>query len=91
MLGVLFVVHLAMGYQFQSVASVSAILVEEFGFSYLEIGTLICFFLLPGIVVAVPSGLMTRTLADKNPLMLGATAMIAGGLIMAMASTPSAL
>ncbi|MBC8242300.1 MAG: MFS transporter [Alphaproteobacteria bacterium] len=91
MLGVLFVVRLAMGYQFQSVASVSSALVHEFGFSYAQVGTLIGFFLLPGIVVAIPSGLMTRAMADKNLLMLGAATMVAGGVIMGLAETPSAL
>jgi MFS family permease len=91
MLLLLFLVRLSMGYQFQSVASLSTTLVEEFGFSYAEIGTLIGFFLLPGIVVSIPSGLMTRAVTDKNLLMLGAGAMAAGGIVMGMASNPSSL
>ena len=91
MLGVLFAVRLAMGYQFQSVASSASHLVTEFGFSYAQVGTLIGFFLLPGIVFAIPSGLMTRAVSDKNLLMLGALAMIAGALVMAFADGPSAL
>ena len=62
----LFLVRLSMGYQFQSVASLSTTLVEEFGFSYAEIGTLIGFFLLPGIVVSIPSDLMTRAVTDRK-------------------------
>lgn len=91
MLGVLFVVRLAMGYQFQSVASVSSELVQEFGFSYAQVGTLIGLFLLPGIVVAIPSGLMTRAIADKKLLMLGAVTMVAGGIIMGLAETSTGL
>lgn len=91
MLLLLFLVRLSMGYQFQSVASLSSTLVEEFGFSYAEIGTLIGFFLLPGIVVSIPSGLMTRAVTDKNLLMLGAGAMVAGGIVMGMAANPSSL
>ena len=82
MLLVLFFVRLAMGYQFQSVASVSSHLVGELGFSYAEIGTLIGFFLLPGIVIAIPSGVMTRAVTDKNLLMVGAVTMIVGALVM---------
>ena len=41
MLIVLFLVRLAMGYQFQSVASVSTHLVSELGLSYTQVGTLI--------------------------------------------------
>lgn len=40
-LAVLFVARASMGFQFQSIASVSAALVREMGFSYAEIGTLI--------------------------------------------------
>ena len=46
MLMVLFLVRLAMGYQFQSVASVSTHLVSELGLTYTQVGTLIGFFLL---------------------------------------------
>jgi predicted MFS family arabinose efflux permease len=85
MLMVLFLVRLAMGYQFQSVASVSTHLVSELGLSYTQVGTLIGFFLLPGIFVAIPSGTLTRAVTDKNLLMIGALAMIAGALVMATA------
>lgn len=91
MLLVLFVVRLAMGYQFQSVASTASQLVDRFGFSYAQIGTLIGLFLLPGIVVAIPSGLLTRALADKTLLLIGAVAMIVGGLVMGFAETPAML
>ena len=66
MLGILFIARLAMGFQFQSIASVSSHLVEAFGFSYAEIGTLIGLFLLPGIFLAIPSGLLTRAVSDKT-------------------------
>ena len=91
MLLVLFLVRLAMGYQFQSVASVSSYLVNELGFSYAEIGTLIGLFLLPGIFIAIPSGLLTRAVTNKNLLMIGAATMIVGALVMGTAETPRAL
>jgi len=91
MLAILFLVRLAMGYQFQSIASVSSQLVAEFGFSYAEVGTLIGFFLLPGIIVAIPSGLLTRSTADKNLLMIGAGAMIVGAMIIGFGNTPTAI
>jgi predicted MFS family arabinose efflux permease len=85
MLIVLFLVRLAMGYQFQSVASVSTHLVSELGLSYTQVGTLIGFFLLPGIFIAIPSGTLTRAVTDKNLLMIGALTMIVGALVMATA------
>ena len=91
MLLVLFLVRLAMGYQFQSVASVSSDLVSEMGLSYVEIGTLIGLFLLPGVFIAIPSGLLTRAVTNKNLLMIGAATMIAGAIVMGIADSPRAL
>jgi len=91
MLLILFVVRLAMGFQFQSVASTSAQLVDTFGFSYTEIGTLIGFFLLPGVFIAIPSGALTRAVSDKNLLMLGAVAMAIGAWVMGAAADTTEL
>jgi MFS family permease len=87
MLAILFIVRLAMGYQFQSVASVAPQLVETFGFSYAQIGTLIGLFLLPGVFMAMPSGALTRAAPDKTLLMIGAAVMALGSLAMALAGT----
>ena len=86
MLIVLFLVRLAMGYQFQSVASVSSHLVTDLGLSYTQVGTLIGFFLLPGIFIAIPSGTLTRAVTDKNLLMIGALAMIHISMLLEMQS-----
>lgn len=91
MLLVLFVVRLSMGFQFQSVATTSAQLVGQFGLSYAEVGTLIGLFLLPGVVIAIPSGALTRSVADKTLLMLGALAMMIGGYLMGSAADASEL
>ena len=91
MLLILFLVRLAMGYEFQTIASSSGQLVDQFGLTYAEIGALIGFFLLPGIVVAVPSGLMTRALADKKLVIIGAAAMIVGSLTMGLGQSIDAL
>ena len=91
MLIVLFLVRLAMGYQFQSVASVSSHLVTNLGLSYTQVGTLIGFFLLPGIFIAIPSGTLTRAVTDKNLLMTGALTMVVGALVMATADGVTSL
>jgi len=91
MLLILFVVRLAMGFQFQSVASTSTQLIDTFGLSYAEIGTLIGFFLLPGVFIAIPSGALTRSIADKNLLMLGAVAMAVGAYVMGSATNVTEL
>ena len=91
MLLILFVVRLSMGFQFQSVATTSAHLVDEFGLSYAELGTLIGLFLLPGVVISIPSGALTRSFADKTLLMFGALAMTIGGYLMGSAADASEL
>lgn len=91
MLFVIVLVRLAMGYQFQTIASSSTHLVENFALSYAEIGTLIGFLLLPGIVFSVPSGLVTRALADRTLLLIGCMVMIAGSLVIGLGESVSAL
>ena len=91
MLAILFVVRLAMGYQFQAIGSVSSQLVDTFGFSYAQVGTLIGLFLLPGVFMALPSGAMTRAASDKTLLMIGAAVMAAGSTVMAFADAPTQL
>jgi MFS family permease len=91
MLFILFLVRLAMGFQFQSVASTSAQLIDTFGLSYAQIGTLIGLFLLPGVFIAIPSGALTRAIADKNLLMLGAVTMTVGAYVMGSATDATEL
>jgi len=91
MLLILFVVRLEMGFQFQSVASTSAQLVDSFGLSYAQVGTLIGLFLLPGVFISIPSGALTRAFSDKNLLMAGAVAMVIGGWVMGAAGDATTL
>lgn len=86
MLAILFLVRLAMGFEFQSIASTTGELTDHFGLSYAQIGTLIGLFLLPGIVISIPSGLLTRRFSDKHLLMGGALLMALGALIIAGSS-----
>lgn len=91
MLLILFLVRLSMGFQFQSVATTSTHLVDEFGLSYAELGTLIGLFLLPGVAISIPSGALTRSFADKTLLMFGALAMAIGGYLMGSAADATEL
>ena len=56
-----------MGFQFQSVASLSSFVISDLGIDYTQLGLLIGFYLLPGIVIAYPSGLLGRRFGDKQP------------------------
>jgi len=75
-----------MGFQFQSVATLSHSLVAQFGVTYTELGLLISCYLLPGIVVAYPGGMLGKRFGDKQISILGLTLMIIGGLVDATTS-----
>ena len=70
-----------MGFQFQSVATLSYSLVAQFGVTYTQLGLLISCYLLPGIVVAYPGGTLGKRFGDKEIAILGLTLMVVGGLV----------
>ena len=79
---VLFLVRTAISIQYQSVASVSPLLMEYLGIDNAQLGLLIGLYQLPGIVLALPSGLLCKRFDDRR---LGAAAlglMAVGGLTM---------
>jgi MFS family permease len=75
----------AMGFQFQSVAAVSAPLIDAFQLSYAVLGTLIGLYLVPGFAVALPGGLLGQRFGDKRVVCLGLAAMALGGVLMGLA------
>ena len=74
-----------MAFQFQSVASVSPFVIDAYGIDYALLGTLIGLYMLPGVVVALPGGLIAGRFGDKRVAVAGLALMVAGGLIMAAA------
>jgi predicted MFS family arabinose efflux permease len=82
-LAVLFLSRTAMGFQFQSVASSAPFLAQSLGIGYTEIGTLIGLYMLPGVVIALPGGMLARRLGDRQICACGLALMIVGGLIFA--------
>jgi MFS family permease len=83
MLAVLTFARTAMGFQFQSVAALSASLLGQFGLSFAALGTLIGLYLLPGIAAALPGGMLAQRYGDKRIAALGLAAMTLGGVLMA--------
>ena len=84
-LALLFACRTGLGFQFQTLGSVSDSLVSQLGFSYAEIGTLIGFFMLPGLVLALPAGYAGRYLSDRALVAIGLLWLAAGGAIGAVA------
>jgi len=81
-LAILFAARAATGFQFQSVGSVSHSLIQDLGLSYAQIGLLLGAYLLPGIVVAFPAGVLGQCVGAKSLGLGGLTLMTLSGLVL---------
>ena len=82
-LAVLFLARTAMAYQFQSVVSAGPFIVDAFEIDFARLGTLIGLYMLPGIVIALPGGVLGQRFGDKRIVLLGLALMAIGGGLMA--------
>ena len=80
-LGAIFVIRTALGFQFQSVASVSSDMIDDLGIGYAEMGTLIGLYMLPGVVFALPGGILGKRFGDKRIGATGLALMAVGGVM----------
>ncbi|MEA2741629.1 MAG: hypothetical protein QOH05_4936, partial [Acetobacteraceae bacterium] len=80
---------IAFGYQFQTVATLATNLVQRFGLSYAQLGSLIGAYMLLGVFVALPLGLLGRRFGDRVVLGTGLALMTAGSCISAWADLPA--
>ncbi len=87
MLGMLFLVRTSMGFQFQSIASVSPFLIKDIAIGYTEIGTLIGLFMLPGVLIALPGGLLGQRFGDKRVCAFGLALMVMGGILVGVSQS----
>src|SRR5215212_9692682 len=87
MLAVVFVARLSLGFQFQSIASVSPLLMSDLQLTYAQIGWLIGLFSLPGVVLAFPGGMLGRRFGERPVAVAGLALMVAGALITAWSAT----
>jgi predicted MFS family arabinose efflux permease len=86
-LALIFLARLALAFQFQSVGSVAPFLVHDFGIGFVQVGTLVGLYLLPGAFIAIPGGLVGRRFGDKRVVLVGLVLMIAGGVAAGAAPT----
>jgi predicted MFS family arabinose efflux permease len=87
MLGALFVARTVMGCQFQTVASTAPFLTDAFGINFAQLGTLIGLYMLPGIFIALPGGVLGQRFGAKHVVLAGLLLMAAGGALMAAGSS----
>ena len=84
-LAIVFVTRTSMGFQFQSVAAVAPLLVGDLRLSYVQLGSLIGLYMLPGAVIALPGGLLGQRFGDRRVVVVSLALMVAGGLVTAEA------
>jgi len=81
-LAALFIARSSLGYHFQSVASVSPLLVEDLGIDFTEVGTLIGLFSILGVVTALPAGFLGERFGERRICLFGLALMAFGGFVM---------
>jgi len=81
---VLFLARMTMSFQFQSVGSAAPFLTSELGLSYVEVGTLIGTYLVPGTVLAIPTGLLQARFGEKRVCASGLLLMAIGGVALGL-------
>lgn len=80
------VARVAYGVQLQAVPSNASTLGRELALSFADIGLLIGLFMLPGIVIAVPAGLLGQRFGDRRVALIGLALMMLGAVIGALAT-----
>ncbi|HEY4171849.1 MAG TPA: MFS transporter [Rhodopila sp.] len=90
-LSALALARIAFGYQFQTVATLATELVRRFGLNYAQLGSLIGAYMLLGVFVALPLGLLGRRFGDRWVLGIGLMLMTIGACVSAWADTTSGI
>jgi predicted MFS family arabinose efflux permease len=79
-LAVLFAARAATGFQFQSVGSTTNLLMHDLALGYAQLGILLGAYLLPGIVVAFPAGLIGQRVRETTLGFGGLALMVVSGI-----------
>lgn len=83
--------RVAFGFQFQALASLGPELAQAFGLDYAALGTLIGLYMAPGILLALPGGLLGRRYGGRLVVGAGLLLMVGGSLACALASGPGGI
>ena len=88
-LAVLVVARLGVGFQFIAIAALMSDFRADLGADHAEIGVLLGIFMLTGIFLSLPSGMIAARFGDRRILLAGLAALSVGGLIVALSETVS--
>jgi cyanate permease len=84
MLAVLFAARTTMALQFQTVASAGPFLIDALAIDFASIGILIGLYMLPGVVIALPGGVLGQRFGAKRVVLIGLVLMAIGGVVMGL-------
>ena len=82
---IVFVTRTSMGFQFQVVAAVAPLMVAELQLTWVQLGSLIGLYMLPGAVFALPGGVLGQRYGDRRIVVASLALMVAGGFVTAAA------
>ena len=84
MLGVLFLARTAMALQFQAVGSAGPVLIDALAIDFASLGLLIGLYMLPGVAIALPGGVLGQRFGAKAIVLAGLGMMVIGGAVMGL-------
>ncbi|MGA2124843.1 MAG: MFS transporter [Xanthobacteraceae bacterium] len=84
---VIFLARTTMALQFQTVGSLGPDLVGLFALDHGELGALIGLYMLPGVVMSLPGGLIGQRFGSKHAVIAGLALMALGGVVTGSASS----
>lgn len=82
-LGVIYLCMLAFALVLQSVPPVLSLIMADLGLSHVQGGLLMSFFALPGIIVAIPAGMLADRYSQKTIILVSLGLMIVGPALVA--------
>lgn len=83
-LAILFIARASLGFQFQTVGSVSELMAADLGLTYTQVGTLIGLFMLPGLILSLPTGYLGGFAGDRALVCFGLACLAVGGVLVAV-------
>ena len=87
MLAVLFLARTTMALQFQTVASTGPFLIDALAIDFASLGLLIGLYMLPGVVIALPGGMLGQRFGAKRVVLTGLALMTIGGVLMGLSTS----